>query len=287
MTHLRNIPASRIALFREGCRAAARSELSNLRAAGHVPKPSVYARVKVVVEWIASLSMLVLAAPLIAFFVIIIKATSRGPVFYSQLRLGRSGRLFRIYKLRTMVHQCEAVTGPVWSVGDDPRVTAVGRWLRDTHLDELPQLANVIRGEMALIGPRPERPEMASRIERTLPDFADRLLVRPGITGLAQLRMPADMGLQAVREKLTYDLEYIRNLGPALDARICLSTLFYFVRAVATIAIAHIVRPRESDKTTNRVTAQSGAADRLRPQRNVTAFEPIGDVSEVSFSNAA
>ena len=127
MTHLRNIPANRIVLFREGCAAPVRSELPLRLAGAHVPKPSAYARVKVVVEWIASLPMLVIAAPLIAFFAIIIKATSSGPVFYSQLRLGRSGRPFRIYKLRTMVHQCEAVTGPVWSVSDDPRVTAVGR----------------------------------------------------------------------------------------------------------------------------------------------------------------
>jgi lipopolysaccharide/colanic/teichoic acid biosynthesis glycosyltransferase len=281
------MPAKRIARVAAGSRLPVWLELSIRPSGGHVPKPPAYARVKVVVEWIASLALLVLAVPLVAMLAVIIKATSRGPVFYSQLRLGRSGRPFRIYKLRTMFYDCEAVTGPVWSATDDPRVTRVGRWLRDTHLDELPQLLNVIRGQMALIGPRPERPEMAARIERTLPDFADRLLVRPGITGLAQMRMPADMDLQAVREKLDHDLEYIRDFGPSLDARICLSTLFYFVGAVATIAITHIVRPRVGRTFIGYTSAEIGASDRARPRGNFIAFQPNDDATEAALANAA
>jgi lipopolysaccharide/colanic/teichoic acid biosynthesis glycosyltransferase len=287
MTHLRNMPANRIARVAAGSRLPLWLELSIRSTGGHVPKPPAYARVKGVVEWIASLALLVFAVPLVAVLAVIIKATSRGPVFYSQLRLGRSGRPFRIYKLRTMFYDCEAVTGPVWSATDDPRVTRVGRWLRDTHLDELPQLLNVIRGEMALIGPRPERPEMAAKIERTLPDFADRLLVRPGITGLAQMRMPADMDLQAVGEKLGHDLEYIRDFGPSLDARICLSTLFYFVRAVATIAITHIVRPGVGRTFVGFTPADLGASDRARSRGNFIAFQPNDDATEAALANAA
>ena len=287
MTHLRIMRANRIARVAAGSRLPVWLELSVRPTGGHVPKVPAYSRVKIVVEWIASLALLIGAAPLVAALAAIIKATSRGPVFYSQLRLGRSGRPFRIYKLRTMAHQCEAVTGPVWSVADDPRVTTIGRWLRDTHLDELPQLLNVIRGEMALIGPRPERPEMAARIERTLPDFADRLLVRPGITGLAQMRMPADMDLEAVRDKLAHDLEYIREFGPILDARICLSTLLYFVSAVATIAITCIVPPKKSETALPPAPEEIGALDHVRSRRHFIPFEPMHGAEATPLANAA
>lgn len=183
-----------------------------------------YSSVKPAIDWMAATVLFVIALPVLLVTMALVKATSAGPCFYSQTRLGRGGRLFRIYKLRTMTHNCEAVTGPVWSLADDPRVTRVGRWLRDTHLDELPQLWNVLRGEMSLVGPRPERPELAEKIERTLPEFRARLLVRPGITGLAQVRLPPDADIDTVQRKLTFDLHYVRNLGMALDARIAVST---------------------------------------------------------------
>jgi len=162
-----------------------------------------------------------------------VRLTSAGPAFYFQTRLGRGGRHYRICKLRTMRHECEARTGAVWSVPGDVRVTPIGRVLRDTHLDELPQLLNVLRGQMALIGPRPERPEIVCRIEREVPDYRQRLRVRPGVTGLAQMRVPADVDVAGVRRKLAHDLYYIRRMSFVLDLRIAAATAHYFIAAAA------------------------------------------------------
>ena len=164
-----------------------------------------------------------------ALAALLIKLTSRGPAFYTQTRVGQEGRLFKIYKLRTMVHECEALTGARWSLPGDPRVTAVGRLLRVSHLDELPQLLNVLRGEMSLIGPRPERPEFVPELERALPGYWQRLTVRPGVTGLAQVQLPPDSDVTSVRRKLAHDLYYIERLGPGLDLRILFCTALYAV----------------------------------------------------------
>jgi lipopolysaccharide/colanic/teichoic acid biosynthesis glycosyltransferase len=153
-----------------------------------------------------------------------VRLTSSGPAFYSQLRVGRGGREFRIYKLRTMYHNCEQKSGVVWSTPGDPRITPLGAILRKTHVDELPQLLNVLRLEMSLVGPRPERPEIIPVLEREIPTYRARLKVRPGVTGLAQLRLPADTTIQSVRRKLAYDLYYIQTCGPWLDFRLVLCT---------------------------------------------------------------
>jgi lipopolysaccharide/colanic/teichoic acid biosynthesis glycosyltransferase len=170
-----------------------------------------------------------------------VRLGSRGPAIYAQTRLGRGGARYRIYKLRTMVHDAEASTGPVWaSLSGDVRITPLGRVLRSTHLDELPQLWNVLRGEMALIGPRPERPEIAGRIERKVGGYRGRLAVRPGVTGLAQMLLPADdpsdPTLSGLRRKLAYDLYYVRNLSARLDLRVALATPCYFAAAAAQAA---------------------------------------------------
>jgi lipopolysaccharide/colanic/teichoic acid biosynthesis glycosyltransferase len=143
---------------------------------------------------------------------------------YSQTRLGRKSKPFKIYKIRTMIHNCERFSGPRWSVPGDPRITPVGKFLRNTHLDELPQLWNVLRGEMSLIGPRPERPEFAAKLEKAIPLYDQRLLVRPGVTGLAQVQLPPDTDLDRVRRKLAYDLNYIQNLSFLQDCKIILAT---------------------------------------------------------------
>jgi len=169
---------------------------------------------------------LIISSPLLVTIAILVKLTSAGPVLYSQLRLGKSGREYRVYKIRTMLHECEAA-GAVWAVANDPRVTPIGRFLRETHLDEIPQLWNVLRGEMSLIGPRPERPEIATHLEQVVPSYRQRLSVRPGITGLAQLRLPADSDVSGVRRKLSHDLYYIRQRGLILDLRIAISTVPY------------------------------------------------------------
>jgi lipopolysaccharide/colanic/teichoic acid biosynthesis glycosyltransferase len=168
--------------------------------------------------------LFLLTAPLLLFAVVLVKLTSRGPAFYLQVRLGRNGRPYRIYKVRTMLHDCERLTGPRWATKGDARITPVGRFLRASHLDELPQFWNVLRGEMSLIGPRPERPEIVQELERVIPNYRLRLRVRPGISGLAQVQLPPDTDLASVRLKLAYDLYYVRHFNLGLDLRLMLAT---------------------------------------------------------------
>ncbi len=186
-----------------------------------------YLPIKAAVDFSGALFLLALLAPLVGLLALLVKLTSRGPAFYTQTRIGRHGRPFTIYKIRTMIDNCESLTGPRWSIPGDPRVTWVGQLLRATHLDELPQLVNVLRGEMSLIGPRPERPEFLPRLERALPAYRDRLMVRPGVTGLAQVQLPADTDLASVRRKLAHDLYYIKYLSPWLDLRLLFCTALY------------------------------------------------------------
>ena len=140
-----------------------------------------------------------------------------------------------------MIHDSERHLGAAWSGPGDPRVTPIGRFLRWAHLDELPQLINIVRGEMNLIGPRPERPEIAARLQRVIPEYGDRLAVRPGLTGLAQILQGPDTSLSSVRSKLRYDLYYVENLGPWLDLRVALGTALYLMR-VPGPAIARVCR---------------------------------------------
>jgi lipopolysaccharide/colanic/teichoic acid biosynthesis glycosyltransferase len=191
------------------------------------PAARWYPPCKYMLEWVAALALAVVALPLVMVVAALVKLTSRGPAFYTQTRVGKDGRLFTIYKIRTMVDKCESLTGPRWSMPGDPRVTPLGWFLRISHLDELPQLLNVLRGEMSLIGPRPERPEFTPDLERAIPEYRQRLAVRPGVTGLAQVQQPADSDLDSVRRKLIYDLYYIRHIGPWLDFRLLLGTACY------------------------------------------------------------
>jgi lipopolysaccharide/colanic/teichoic acid biosynthesis glycosyltransferase len=193
---------------------------------GPAPADGAYASAKVVLEFLLALVLLVLTAPLLLVALALTKLTSRGPALYAQTRLGRQGQPFKLFKVRTMIYNCESLTGPCWSVPGDTRVTAVGRWLRRTHIDELPQLWNVLRGDMSLIGPRPERPEFVPQLEQAIAHYSARLRVRPGVTGLAQVQLPADTNLDSVRSKLAYDLHYIRHMGLSLDARIYWATFF-------------------------------------------------------------
>jgi lipopolysaccharide/colanic/teichoic acid biosynthesis glycosyltransferase len=179
---------------------------------------------KRIVDGTIALILLVLTAPVMLVAMVLVKVTSPGPVIYSQTRLGRGRRRFTIYKIRSMTHNCELVSGPCWSSENDPRVTPVGRFLRQTHLDELPQLWNVIRGDMSLVGPRPERPEFFNSLEKALPRYVERLKVRPGVTGLAQMKLPPDTDLRSVRRKLAYDLHYVERIDFWLDLRILLGT---------------------------------------------------------------
>ena len=172
----------------------------------------------------ATLLMLVLG-PVVLVVSALIKLESKGPAFFTQIRVGKDGKLFRIIKLRTMRADAEQATGPVWARKQDTRITKLGAFLRKTHIDEFPQLINVLRGEMSLIGPRPERPFFVNRFRREIPNYEQRLAVKPGITGLAQVRYKYDESLADVRNKLTYDLVYIKRMSPVMDARILMWTL--------------------------------------------------------------
>lgn len=176
------------------------------------------------VEWLIALVLFLLAAPLILLTALLVKLTSRGPAFYFQTRLGKNGKPYTIYKIRTMYHNAESATGPRWATAHDPRVTPLGWFLRHTHLDELPQLWNVLRGDMALVGPRPERPEFVLKLAPLVPNYHDRLLVLPGVTGLAQVSLPADTNLESVRKKLAHDLYYLQRISLWLDVRIVMTT---------------------------------------------------------------
>jgi len=204
--------------------------LVDIEAGSVVPKHPAYLIVKIGVEWVVVLALAVIALPLIAVMAILTKLTSPGPAFYRQVRTGKGGRPFGMLKIRTMTHNCEATTGPVWSAsGADKRVTRLGRFLRETHLDELPQLMNVLLGQMSLIGPRPERPELIARLEKVLPRYRERLLVRPGLTGLAQVQRAADADIEDVRHKLAHDIYYVREASLWLDLRIVLCTAFHLM----------------------------------------------------------
>ena len=162
------------------------------------------------------------------FFVIIgfiIKLSSKGPIIYSQERLGFKGRPYQIYKFRSMIVNAEEKSGPVWTSDDDPRITPIGRILRKYRIDELPQLINVVLGQMSLIGPRPERPYFTKKLKEKFPLYERRFRVRPGITGWSQIKHPSDLEEEDVRQKLRYDFYYIENLSLNLDLKILISTI--------------------------------------------------------------
>lgn len=172
----------------------------------------------------AALALLTLTFPLILLAMALVKATSRGPALYSQVRVGRRGKLFHIYKIRSMRQDAESISGATWCKPGDSRITRVGLWLRKTHVDELPQLWNVLRGDMSMIGPRPERPEFVVQLESAIAHYNARLLMRPGITGFAQIQLPPDTDLESVKLKLAYDLHYVRHADFLFDVRIYFGT---------------------------------------------------------------
>ena len=168
-------------------------------------------------------------APVMAVCALLIKVSDPvGPVLYRQVRVGLNGRLFTIYKLRTMYVDAEAHGKAMRAGEDDPRIIPVCRWMRRSHVDELPQLFNILRGEMSLVGPRPERPEMFEDLSRELPDFEQRLAVKPGLTGLAQIKNGYDTDMESIGRKLEMDLSYIENMSLVNEIRIILGTFSKF-----------------------------------------------------------
>jgi lipopolysaccharide/colanic/teichoic acid biosynthesis glycosyltransferase len=181
--------------------------------------------VKRVLDLLGSLVGLTLAGLAMIAIAVAIKVTSKGPIIYAQQRVGRFGQTFKIYKFRSMRVDAEK-SGPVWaSKRDDPRLTPIGGFLRRTHLDELPQLFNVFKGEMSLVGPRPERPCFVEELDQAIPRYDERHLIKPGMTGLAQVHYCYDQSLADVKRKLRYDLLYVKRMCLTLDLRILASTL--------------------------------------------------------------
>lgn len=174
---------------------------------------------------VASILGLVLSLPLSLLAIVLIKLESEGPVFFRQTRVGKGGYLFEILKFRTMINDAELQTGPVWAKENDPRVTSFGRFLRKSRIDEIPQLINVLRGEMSIIGPRPERPEFVSMLSEEISDYQKRLKVKPGITGLAQIKQSYDSTIKDVRKKVKFDILYIKRMCFLTDLRILLGTV--------------------------------------------------------------
>jgi lipopolysaccharide/colanic/teichoic acid biosynthesis glycosyltransferase len=189
-------------------------------------RPTDYLRRKRVFDRLAGLVLLIPGLPIIGFLVLLVRMTSPGAGIYKQKRVGKNGRVYTMYKIRTMRSDAECKSGAVWAVAKDPRITRLGRVLRKLHVDEFPQLFNVVRGEMSLVGPRPERPEFTTDLAREIPEYLDRLSMKPGVTGLAQIILPPDTDLDSVRRKLRYDLAYIERANLYLDLRILVSTFF-------------------------------------------------------------
>jgi exopolysaccharide biosynthesis polyprenyl glycosylphosphotransferase len=186
--------------------------------------------VKRAIDTIFGLIMSLVVIALTPIIGLAIKLDTSGPIFYSQNRLGRRGRIFRVYKYRSMIQDAEKDSGAIWAQKNDPRVTRVGRILRKTHLDELPQFFNVLRGQMSLVGPRPERPQIVEELRHKIPFYERRLRVRPGITGWAQVRHKYDESIEDVVEKTRYDLFYIDHISIDLDLKIILSTIVRMIR---------------------------------------------------------
>lgn len=181
---------------------------------------------KRIIDVVVSFFILIFTSPVLLAVAAAIKIDSKGPVFFSQERCGLDGEEFKMIKFRSMYQDAEKKTGPVWSQKDDPRITKVGRFIRKVRLDEIPQMINVLKGEMSLVGPRPERPYFVEKLSKEIPYYKRRLKVRPGITGWAQVKHKYDETIEDVKTKLKYDLFYIENISLRTDMKILFRTVF-------------------------------------------------------------
>lgn len=226
-----------------------------------------YFRWRRVMDRAVAVLLLVPGLPIIGCLILLVRLASPGAGIFRQERVGQGGKNFTMYKLRTMGPNAEAGTGPVWCRPSDPRITGLGRILRKLHLDEIPQLFNVVKGEMLLIGPRPERPEFVAVLAEQIPGYRQRLLVPPGITGLAQVNLPPDTDLESVRRKLVLDLEYIATAGPLLDFRMFLCTSLRLVgipgnTAMRLFRLQRPVAPVPKDRRSSETLDSGGPPER-------------------------
>lgn len=249
-----------------------------------------YFHFKGALDRILAAILLVPFLPVIGLLVLLVRWTSKGPGIFRQTRVGRHGRNYMMLKLRSMRSDAEAQTGPAWTQGNDPRITPLGRWLRKLHLDELPQLFNVLRGEMSLIGPRPERPEFVKVLQESITDYDRRLDVLPGITGLAQINLPPDSDLDSVRRKQVLDLQYTKEASLWLDLRILMATTMRIVGIPGSVAswaarvqrkaelvnLEKAVTDTEAPATTDSITLKS-LVEQLNEQSSNGNGHAVGD----------
>jgi exopolysaccharide biosynthesis polyprenyl glycosylphosphotransferase len=188
--------------------------------------PGWEAQIKRLMDISVSLGVLTIGAPIWLFVAAIIKFTSPGPVVYKQLRVGRNGKNYTMYKFRSMYQDAEKRSGPTWASKNDPRITPVGRFIRKTRLDEIPQFFNVFKGEMSLVGPRPERPFFVEQLKQEIPWYVRRIKMKPGITGWAQVKHKYDASIEDVKQKVMYDLYYFENMSIQLDIKIIVRTFW-------------------------------------------------------------
>jgi exopolysaccharide biosynthesis polyprenyl glycosylphosphotransferase len=181
-------------------------------------------KIKRLMDVVLSLTLLILSSPITILTSILVKLESKGPVFYRQERMGLNGKIFKVVKFRTMYVDAEKHTGPIWSTKNDPRITRIGSYARKFRLDEIPQVYNVLKGDMSFVGPRPERPFFVEKLSMEIPLYKRRLKVRPGITGWAQVKHKYDETIEDVKVKLRYDLFYIENMSLRMDFKIILRT---------------------------------------------------------------
>lgn len=212
------------------------------------PQVSSYIGWKSWIDKTLACLLLVFALPIILFLIVLVRLTSKGPAIYKQKRVGINGTTFTMYKIRSMRVDAESVTGAVWASRKDPRITVLGNILRKLHLDELPQLFNVVLGNMSLIGPRPERPEFVDILTKKIDGYQHRLLIKPGVTGYAQLNLPSDIDFNDVRKKLVLDFEYIEKASLWFDLRLICGTALKVVKLTGRIplTILGIYRPVEN-----------------------------------------
>jgi lipopolysaccharide/colanic/teichoic acid biosynthesis glycosyltransferase len=223
-----------------------------------------YESIKPWLDRVLALPLLLITSPIILFFRLVMRWDTGGSGIYAQDRLGLGGKVFTIYKIRTMYKDSERHSGATWSLPGDPRITPIGRILRWCHIDELPQLVNVLKGEMSLVGPRPERPELIPPLERAFPEYRQRLLVRPGLTGLAQVQQPPDTSLSSVGRKLNYDLCYVERMSFWLDIRLILGTVlkcagvpFTWIGRILQLPDPNIHLSSESDRSEPELSAST------------------------------
>jgi len=192
--------------------------------------PAWEQKAKRFIDVVTALVVILGFLPLWILVSLLIKLTSHGPIFFKQKRVGKDGKIFKVYKFRSMYQDAEKSTGPVWADKHDPRVTPIGRILRKTRIDEIPQFINILDGDMSLVGPRPERPYFVDQLKRHIPLYTRRLKIKPGITGWAQIKGEYDSTIEGVKKKLEYDLFYAENMSLRMDFKIIFNTILIMLR---------------------------------------------------------